>query len=70
MQSLIDQGLDPLQVLIDRAHEHNMDFILRRDIDRIIVMDRGQILMEGTPREIRGSREVIEAYLGDTETKE
>ncbi len=50
--------------------EHNMDFILRRDIDRIIVMDRGQILMEGTPDEIRGSREVIEAYLGDTETKE
>ena len=27
MQSLIDQGLDPLQVLIDRAHEHDMDFI-------------------------------------------
>ena len=27
MQSLIDQGLDPLQVLIDRAHEHGMTFI-------------------------------------------
>lgn len=27
MQSLIDRGLDPLQVLIDRAHEKNMDFI-------------------------------------------
>jgi hypothetical protein len=26
MQSLIDRGLDPLQVLIDRAHEKNMDF--------------------------------------------
>ena len=27
MQSLIDRGLDPLQVLIDRAHDKNMDFI-------------------------------------------
>ena len=27
MQSLIARGLDPLQVLIDRAHEKNMDFI-------------------------------------------
>ena len=46
--------------------EHNMDFILRRDVDRIIVMDRGQILMEGTPDEIKRSREVVDAYLGDT----
>ena len=27
MQSLIDRGLDPLTVLIDRAHEKGMDFI-------------------------------------------
>ena len=27
MQSLIDQGLDPLTVLIDRAHEKEMEFI-------------------------------------------
>ena len=27
MQNLIDQGLDPLQVLIDRAHERDLDFI-------------------------------------------
>ena len=26
MQSLIDRGLDPLQVLIDRAHDKGMDF--------------------------------------------
>ena len=45
--------------------EHNMDFILRSDVDRIIVMDRGQILMEGSPDEIRQSRDVIDAYLGD-----
>ncbi|MDE2756095.1 MAG: hypothetical protein OXI92_06050, partial [Acidobacteriota bacterium] len=28
MQSLIDRGLDPLQVLIDRAHERQLDFII------------------------------------------
>ena len=28
MQSLIDRGLDPLRVLIDRAHEHELDFII------------------------------------------
>ena len=27
MQSLIDRGLDPLTVLIDRAHEKGMDFL-------------------------------------------
>ena len=27
MQSLIDQGLDPLTVLIDRAHEKGMEFL-------------------------------------------
>jgi hypothetical protein len=27
MQSLIDRGLDPLQVVIDRAHDKGMDFI-------------------------------------------
>ena len=46
--------------------EHNMDFILRRDVDRIIVMDAGRILMEGTPDEIRHNRDVIEVYLGNS----
>ena len=45
--------------------EHNMDFILRSDVDRIIVMDSGRILMEGTPDEIKQSRDVVEAYLGN-----
>ena len=45
--------------------EHNMDFILRRDVDKIIVMDAGRILIEGTPDEIKQSRDVVEAYLGN-----
>ena len=59
-----DKGISMLVI------EHNMDFILRRDVDRIIVMEAGQILTEGTPDEIRQSRDVVEAYLGDPgETK-
>ena len=54
-----DKGIGMLVI------EHNMDFILRRDVDRIIVMDAGRILMEGTPNEIKQSRDVIEAYLGN-----
>lgn len=50
--------------------EHNMDFILRRGVDRIVVMDEGRILMEGTPDEVKDSREVIEAYLGGSEQAE
>ena len=54
-----DKGIGMLVI------EHNMDFILRRDVDRIIVMDAGRILMEGTPDEIKQSRDVVEAYLGN-----
>jgi branched-chain amino acid transport system ATP-binding protein len=46
--------------------EHNMDFILRTGVDRIVVVDAGRILMEGTPDEVRQNQNVIEAYLGDT----
>jgi branched-chain amino acid transport system ATP-binding protein len=45
--------------------EHNMNFILRTGIDKIIVMNSGNLLMEGTPDEVRQNSEVIEAYLGD-----
>lgn len=44
--------------------EHNMDFILRSGVDRIVVMDSGKVLMQGTPDEVRSNKEVIEAYLG------
>ena len=44
--------------------EHNMDFILRQGVDKIVVMNEGEILMQGTPDEVRANKEVIEAYLG------
>jgi branched-chain amino acid transport system ATP-binding protein len=45
--------------------EHNMDFILRAGVDRIVVVDTGRVLMEGTPDEVKQNQNVIEAYLGD-----
>ena len=44
--------------------EHNMDFILRQGVDKIIVMNGGEVLMIGTPDEVKSNKAVIEAYLG------
>lgn len=43
--------------------EHNMEFIFEL-AHRIIVLAEGQVLMSGTPDEIRRDPKVIEAYLG------
>ena len=50
--------------------EHNMDFILRQGVDRIIVMNEGEVLMVGTPEEVKSNRAVIEAYLGSAGEEE
>ena len=44
--------------------EHNMDLVMTI-ADRILVMDYGQYLFEGTPNEVQAHPEVIAAYLGD-----
>ncbi|MDZ5699323.1 ABC transporter ATP-binding protein [Chelativorans sp. M5D2P16] len=43
--------------------EHNMDVVMALAA-RITVMDRGRILSQGTPVEIRADKSVQEAYLG------
>jgi len=43
--------------------EHNMDFVM--DLcHRIMVMVEGTVMAVGTPAEIRGNRQVLDAYLG------
>jgi hypothetical protein len=47
MQSLIDRGLDPLTVLIDRAHDKGMDFIASVRMTAYLGMDRSLVTPEG-----------------------
>lgn len=44
--------------------EHDMDVVFSL-ADWIVVMNRGQVLAEGTPAQIRNNREVREVYLGE-----
>ncbi|MGY4827350.1 ABC transporter ATP-binding protein [Sphaerotilaceae bacterium SBD11-9] len=44
--------------------EHNMDFVM--DLcHRIMVMVEGRVMAIGTPAEIRGNKQVLDAYLGN-----
>lgn len=43
--------------------EHNIGFIFSM-ADRIVVLDDGRVLADGSPEEIRENQEVIDAYLG------
>lgn len=44
--------------------EHDMDFVMSL-ADRVIVMEAGRVLAQGTPDEVRNDPRVLEAYLGE-----
>lgn len=43
--------------------EHDMETIMNL-CDRVIVLDAGRVIAEGTPKEIQRNEKVLEAYLG------
>ena len=49
--------------------DHNMALIMET-CDRIVVLDQGRTLAEGTPGEIRGNLDVAAAYLGEAPVNE
>ena len=44
--------------------EHDMDVIMRDEVDYVYVANDGEIITHGTPNEVKQNKEVIEAYLG------
>lgn len=57
IQRLNEQGTTFLII------EHDMEFVMSL-ADPVIVLDRGRVLMEGSPEEVQNDERVIDAYLG------
>jgi ABC-type branched-subunit amino acid transport system ATPase component len=57
VRSLAQEGVTILLI------EHNMTFVMSL-CSRVTVLNFGRVITTGSPEEVRGHREVIEAYLG------
>jgi branched-chain amino acid transport system ATP-binding protein len=49
--------------------EHDMSVVMRVS-ERITVLDRGEMIAEGSPDDIRNNQRVVEAYLGKSGTEQ
>jgi len=63
VKAIRDQGVSIIMI------EHVMHAIMNVS-DRIIVLDYGRLITEGSPNEIANNESVIEAYLGDPKLAE
>lgn len=58
VREIRDQGISIIMI------EHVMHAVMNVS-DRMVVLDYGELIAEGTPQEITDNEKVIEAYLGD-----
>jgi ABC-type branched-subunit amino acid transport system ATPase component len=70
---LIERQIQLLRELRDEGRivvlvEHNMELIANA-CDRVIVLDAGEVIAEGTPAAVRADARVMLSYLGETQVE-